>query len=282
MTLESPEKGPTSLVEKATSIAGILLEMAGHMPKPKTDYDLASQYFDNVRSKSPLHLKDWTNGLIRWGRIGKNSQVLDVGCGTGRYSLEIGKRTGADVTGLDFSRGMLGKANEKECGIWLQGDAANIPFGNESFDTVIMMLMLQHVDDEPRVLAEAKRVLRPGGQFIIATISHARIRRHLMRYFPGAVKVDLNRFMPITEIKWHLTNLGFEKIHHHRVSSQPTESSIDVILDRFRNRYISTLSLVSEEDFEDNFKIFEDNLRMNYGQTVKSHVDMTFIEAKKN
>jgi len=259
----------------------LLLEMAGWQPKKKTDYDIASREFDNIRSKSPVHLEDWTNGLIRWGRMRENSQVLDAGCGTGRYSLEIEKRTGAKVTGLDFSRGMLSKASQKDKGIWLQGDASALPFENSAFDTVIIMLVLQHVDDEPRVISEAQRVLKPGGRLVIVTVSHARIKRHIMRHFPGAVKIDLDRFMPVPELKWHLANQNFEKVHHHTVRSQPTEASIDDIILRFRKRYISTLALVPEGDFEKNLAIFEEELRKNYGQTVESIVEMVFIDAKK-
>ncbi|MCK5397447.1 MAG: methyltransferase domain-containing protein [Thermoplasmata archaeon] len=259
----------------------LLLEMAGWEPKKKTDYDIASKEFDNIRSKSTVHLDDWINSLIRWGKIGKNTRVLDAGCGTGRYSLEIHERTGANVTGIDFSRGMLSKASQKNTGIWLQGDASSLPFESENFDTVIIMLVLQHVDDEPKVISEAWRVLKPGGQLVIVTVSHARIRRHIMRHFPGLVKIDLDRFMPVPELKWHLAHLGFENVHHHIVRSQQTEASIDSLIHRFRNRYISTLALVPEGDFEKNLAIFEKELRKNYGETVKSNVEMVFIESRK-
>jgi len=259
-----------------------LLDMAGYGPKPKTDYDTASIDFDNIRSRNPLHLDDWTNGLIRWGRITNESRVLDAGCGTGRYSLEIGKRTGAKVVGTDYSRGMLGQACRKEVGRWLQSDIARLPFGDRAFDTVIIMLVLQHVDDVPLAISEANRVLKNGGQLVIVTVSHARIRRHIMRHFPGAVQIDLDRFMPVPEMKWHLANQDFVRIHHHIVQSEPTESTIEQTLQRFRKRYISTLALVPEKDFEKNMEIFEKALREHHGQTIENTVELVFIEARKN
>ncbi len=259
----------------------LLLEMAGWQPKKKTNYDIASKEFDNIRSKSPIHLDDWTNSLIKWGKIGKNSHVLDAGSGTGRYCLEVNERTGAKFTGLDFSRGMLSKASQKKTGIWIQGDASTLPFESSIFDTVIIMLVLQHVDDEPQVISEARRVLKTGGQLVIVTVSHARIRSHIMRHFPGLVKIDLDRFMPVPELKWHLEHLDFQNVHHHKVSSQPIEASIDDMIHRFRKRYISTLALVPEGDFEKNLAIFEKELRKNYGKTVESNVEMIFIESRK-
>jgi len=258
-----------------------LLEMAGYTPKPKTDYDIASRDFDNIRSSDQKHLDDWTDALVRWGRIHKGSMVLDAGCGTGRYSLGIGSRTGAVVMGMDLSSGMLSRARKKMSGIWIQGDISKMPLENDSFDTVMIVLVLQHVDDEPQALSEARRVLKPGGQLVLVTVSHGRIRQHIIRHFPGAVRIDLDRFMPIPEMKWHLANIGFGDVHHHTVRSKPIESSVDDMIFRFRKRYISTLALVPEDDFERNLAVFEKNLRANYGHTVVSDVEMVFIEARK-
>ena len=258
-----------------------LLKMIGQAPKPKIDYDATSKEFDNIRSTNPSHLDDWSNCIIRLGRIEKTSKVLDVGCGTGRYSLEIIQHTGANVVGLDFSRGMLSKASAKKGGIWLQGDISNMPFKSGSFDTVIIMLVLQHVDDEALALSEAFRILRPGGHLTIGTVSHARIRRHVMKHFPDAVRIDLDRFMPITELKWHLSHLGFNNVHHHLVCSQPVESNIDDVIHRFKKRYISTLALVPECDFEKNLAVFEKRLRTIYGRYIENTVELVFIEARK-
>ena len=70
-----------------------LLTRAGILPKPKTDYDVASRDFDTIRSSNPKHLDDWVQALMRWGKITSGSMVLDAGCGTGRYSIEISGRT---------------------------------------------------------------------------------------------------------------------------------------------------------------------------------------------
>ncbi len=259
----------------------LLLDMAGWRPKPKTDYDIASQDFDNIRSRNPHQLDEWTNALIQWGRIGRGSMVLDAGCGTGRYSIEISQRIGANVTGIDFSRGMLGQACRKLKGIWLQSDITNLPFGDSIFDTVIVMLVLQHVDDEPLALSEAWRVLRPGGSLVIVTITHARIRQHIMRHFPGAVQIDLDRFMAVPEMKWHLGHIGFKDVHHHILRSHPTKSTVEQVMHRFRKRYISTLALVPEKDFDKNLEIFEHALKEHYPDGLQTPVELVFIEARK-
>ena len=102
-----------------------------------------------------------------------------------------------------------------------------------------------------------------------------------MRHFPGVVKIDLERFMPVPEIKWHLEHIGFDKVHHHKVTSEPTSLSIDNMVNKFKKRYISTLALVPQADFEKNLAIFEKNLKQNYSNNVETSVEMTFIEAQK-
>jgi hypothetical protein len=59
-----------------------------------------------------------------------------------------------------------------------------------------------------------------------------------------------------------------------------TETVRDII-DRFRRRYISTLALVPEKDFERNIAVFEKRLRETYGNSVETDLEITFIEARK-
>jgi ubiquinone/menaquinone biosynthesis C-methylase UbiE len=258
-----------------------LLRMAGRGPKTKTDYDAASKNFDLIRSNSSS-ADLWARALVRWGRITSPFMVLDIGCGTGRYCLEINKSCGAEMVGLDYSGGMLSEANAKKRGIWLRGDAAHLPVVYETFDVAILMLVLQHVDDEVMAISEAWRVLKPGGRLVISTVSHARIRRHIMRHFPGLVGIDLARFIPVPELKWHLRNMGFADVHSHVVKGEPTIQSVDSVIERFRKRYISTLALVPEKDFEKNLGIFENRLKRQYGSQVDTDVEITFIEARKS
>jgi ubiquinone/menaquinone biosynthesis C-methylase UbiE/ADP-ribose pyrophosphatase YjhB (NUDIX family) len=258
------------------------LRAAGIGPKVSVDYDQAAEYFDDVRTTMPEHLDAWAENLVRLGGISAESKVLDVGCGTGRYALRITDRTGAVVWGLDASKGMLTKARNKSPGLWIWGDAVALPTLDESFDAVILMLVLQHLNDEPKALAEAYRVLKPGGRLIVVTVSHGRIRRHVMRHFPGMVRLDLGRFMPIPELKWHLGNAEFQDVKSHRIVTEGPDTSAEDLIQRFRRRYISTIVLLSKEDFEKGLALFEERVRKLYGNKVESVIDLTFIEARKS
>lgn len=90
-------------------------------------------------------------------------QVLDVGCGTGWFTRRLAQG-GLQMTGLDVSEAMLAVARQRTPqGIaWLQGDAAQLPFADRSFDHVVALTSLCFVPDWPRAVAEIVRVARRG------------------------------------------------------------------------------------------------------------------------
>lgn len=95
---------------------------------------------------------------------GPGRHVLDLCCGQGNVAAAL-LAAGAEVTGLDFSTAMLEIARERAPGARLVlGDAMALAIASASFDAVTIGFGLPHVPDPPRVLAEAARVLRPGGR----------------------------------------------------------------------------------------------------------------------
>jgi len=97
------------------------------------------------------------------------SQVLDLCCGQGRLTAMLCE-AGAQVTGLDFSPEMLALAAKAAPSAKLrQGDAAAMPFEDSSFAAVLCNFGMMHLPDQPAALREIRRVLRPGGRFVMAT-----------------------------------------------------------------------------------------------------------------
>lgn len=100
--------------------------------------------------------------------------VLDVGCGTGRHSLQLAA-LGAHVTAVDFSPGMLARARAKPGAArvhFVEHDlGAALPFAACAFDLVTCALVLDHVHDLTRFFGELRRVCRDGGR-VVATTMH--------------------------------------------------------------------------------------------------------------
>lgn len=102
-------------------------------------------------------------------------RVLDVGCGGGILSEEFA-RAGHTVSGIDQSAASIATAKNHALQQNLEIDyrveaAEALPFPAASFDVVVCCDMLEHVADVSQVVAEAARVLRPGGLYLFDTIN---------------------------------------------------------------------------------------------------------------
>ncbi|MFA5105513.1 MAG: class I SAM-dependent methyltransferase [Candidatus Micrarchaeia archaeon] len=100
---------------------------------------------------------------------GLGGRLLDLGCGTGSLSEKIiSKYPGKfDVTGADFNR----EAYKLEGGKFVQADLNRppLPFPDASFDVVMLVEVIEHVDNPASLLSEIRRVLSPGGTLILST-----------------------------------------------------------------------------------------------------------------
>lgn len=104
----------------------------------------------------------------------KGKKVLDVGCGTGKWDVLLAQK-GAEVTGIDFVEGLIDAAAIKADSMGVNvrfktGDIADLIPGDELYDLVISITVLQHITDEEnmkKALANIHSVLKTGGQILI-------------------------------------------------------------------------------------------------------------------
>lgn len=114
----------------------------------------------------------------------RDLRVLDIGCGGG-FTCEFLARRGARAFGMDQSASSVSQAQAHAQSEGLQieyavGRAESLPYGDAEFDAVVCVDVLEHIPDWPRVLAEAARVLVPGGRFFFDTINRNLLSRFLM------------------------------------------------------------------------------------------------------
>jgi SAM-dependent methyltransferase len=98
-------------------------------------------------------------------RAGAGTRLLDVASGPG-FIAAAAMRRGAQVTGLDFSRAMVAMAQCANPDVtFREGDAEALPFDPGSFDAVVMNFGLLHLARPDQAIAEARRVIAPGGRY---------------------------------------------------------------------------------------------------------------------
>lgn len=199
------------------------------------------------------HLVTW--GLdIRWRRLAAQTclennpeTILDLGCGTGDLSVQLALLTDKDVeiTGLDYSAPMLEKARQKaeKAGVikrvkFISGEADKLPFPDSYFDCVGISFAFRNLTYKTPLrfphLTEVKRVLRPGGRYIIVESSQPenRIVRGIFHLYvrlilrpagtiisgnKGAYRYlaeSMSRFYTPEEIREMLLKAGFETVNY--------------------------------------------------------------------
>jgi SAM-dependent methyltransferase len=146
-----------------------------------SDYSRQARAYDTTRSASPSVLGPLREALA--GAPGR--ELLDIGGGTGNYAQALAAE-GWQPLVADRSPQMLAHAEAKGLAT-IRADAAELPFPDESFDAATLVAMIHHVDEPARALAEARRVLRPGGRLALMAFTREDIDESWrMDYFPAS------------------------------------------------------------------------------------------------
>ena len=110
-----------------------------------------------------------TNGpFLEFLRVEPGSRVLDVGSGLGILAAEVAASApGVQVTGLERSPAQIAAARQHAGVNYVEGDALQLPFEEGRFDLVYCRYLLEHVKQPEQVVAEMRRVTRPGGSIAV-------------------------------------------------------------------------------------------------------------------
>lgn len=112
----------------------------------------------------------WRRFLVSRVDVEPGQRVLDVATGTAAVAIELVRRTGCRVVGLDQSREMLetGRGRVEAAGLddrieLVEGVAEQLPFEDASFDALTFTYLLRYVEDPAAAMRELTRVVKPGG-----------------------------------------------------------------------------------------------------------------------
>jgi ubiquinone/menaquinone biosynthesis C-methylase UbiE len=161
-------------------------------------YDLLAPKFEYTPFRTPEPVLEASLG--QWGPPGSVGSALDVCCGTGAAMRHLRPLCRERVVGVDLSQGMLDEARRRLADApgtaaleLVHGDALALPW-REEFDLVTSFGAFGHIpeEDEPRLVENIHRVLKPGGRFVFVTGNEPSRRRAgywMARAFNAAMRV---------------------------------------------------------------------------------------------
>lgn len=155
------------------------------MPKAddvRTMFDRIAGRYDLMNRVMTLGIdRRWRNAAVRAAKVDPSTRALDVCCGTGDISFLLAEAGAEQVTGVDFSANMLEQARRRKGGHrdpnaarrveFVQGDALDLPFEDDSFDVVTVSFGVRNVEDLGQAFREFARVGRPGARIVCLEIT---------------------------------------------------------------------------------------------------------------
>ncbi|KHO27250.1 methyltransferase type 11 [Mycolicibacterium setense] len=152
------------------SVAGQLFESQvhwGYWENPKSA--------DGTQTDYVAAMEQMNRELLKAGRVGDGLKLLDAGCGFGGTIQQINaEHSGMDLTGLNIDARQLAAAEAQTKPIngnkirWVEADACQLPFEDNTFDRLLAVECIFHFPSREKFLAEAARVLKPGGYLAVS------------------------------------------------------------------------------------------------------------------
>lgn len=208
--------------------------------------------------------------------------TLEVGCGTG-YWLSALRDLLPHACGLDYSLQMLRKAAARNSGARLvRGSAEALPFRPRTFDLIFCLNAIHHFGPLGDFIAEARRLLRPGGALAVIGMDphHGRDYWCVYDYFPETRATDLARFPSSGQITDAMLRAGFDRVECS-VACRFVESRLGrAVLDNpeLQRRGCSQMALLTDEQYAAGIARMESAIgRAEGGAPPAFKVDIAFM-----
>jgi ubiquinone/menaquinone biosynthesis C-methylase UbiE len=181
------------------------------------------------------------------------SVVVDLGCGTGRFTQPLADRLGMFVIGVDPSLRMLREATRTVATpqvAYREGRAESIPADSSSAALIFMSNAIHHVKDLGPALEEMRRVLQPDGIVFLRnyTLENLESLRYL-EFFPEAMQLSREMVWSRSTLVEQFSYGGFDELTQGTIRQEASPDR-ETYLRKIESRVYSDLALMSDEAFD--------------------------------
>ena len=241
------------------------------------DYDKGNipASYDAGRGCSPATLALWLDRISQSAPRGGISTILDLGCGTGRYSGALAEHFDAQVIAIDRSAKMLTEARKKSAPRVHHARASGeaIPLRDASIDMVFMSMVFHHFEDQPRAARECRRVLR-GGTVCIRAATIDRIATYpYVPFFTKSRAILEATLQSQGRIESIFRDAGFELVRHELVRHE-VAANWRIYTDKIAAGADSILAQLSEAEFLKGMQLLNEHAANTTDIAVSEVVDL--------
>ena len=192
--------------------------------------------YDAGRGYSPYKMKFWMERVGAATGPRQFDTILDVGCGTGRFTWPLATHFSAHVIGVDPSEKMLVEACQKSLrGVeFHRAPAEGLPIEDSTIDLVFLSMVMHHFDDQVAAVGEFYRVLKPGGLVVLRGGTAEQIARYpYVPFFSGSASI-----LQTSSRRWTLLLSVFAarqfNLHLHEVIESPAAATWEAFAEKER------------------------------------------------
>lgn len=219
---------------------------------------IARSFEEGRKDPDPVRVEHIARLINNHVNSSKTSKLLDLGCGTGFFTIPLSERLNCRITGVDRSVEMLevarAKTGQAKSIEWLVQDAAAMSFDNETFDVVFMSNFLHHFNNPLDVIEQCIRVLKPGGLLI----NHYGALEDIIndpdhKFFGEAIDFDVRRVPARIQMEYLFKTALLKDVQSQKKTFKLCNNSQER-LKLVENKYVSVLHMVSEISYQRGLK----------------------------
>jgi ubiquinone/menaquinone biosynthesis C-methylase UbiE len=198
-----------------------------------------------------------SDAIINSLNITQDSNIIELGCGTGGNAKYISSKTGASVFGVDNNEYVIEQASKIIPVIKFDLAYKQYPIISNSVDGVYFLNLLQLIENKDQFFNEIFRILKPQGRlFMLITTKNQIEERYINRYFPSLVSIEFDRHLSEVNIVTILNQSGFSIIDQYEIISDYCIINNEY-LDRLKSGILSSLLILDESERVDGLKNLE-------------------------